>query len=150
MWCLHLALPVKRYRLCYITCFEQTIYLYRVFFMLSGKYFEIGLCSSCCKRKKVDQLHLMQSQLASQQHLYIAMETPLGITVEVIRPVPRAIVLVLNIFIFIPNLLQTSISSEENMPQFQLIFLSDMLVAFVVLWGLYLERLHLFRYRIYP
>ena len=118
--------------------------------MLSGKYFEIGLCSSCCKRKKVDQLHLMQSQLASQQHLYIAMETPLGITVEFIRPVSRAIVLVLNLFIFIPNLLQTSISSEANMPQFQLTFLSDMLVAFVVMWGLYLERLHFFRYRIYP
>ena len=78
------------------------------------------------------------------------METPLGITVEFIRPVSRAIVLVLNLFIFIPNLLQNSISSEANMPQFQLTFLSDMLVAFVVLWGLYLERLHLFRYRIYP
>ena len=117
--------------------------------MLYGKCFEIGLCNSCCKRKKVDQVHLMQSQLASQQHLYITMETPLGITVQVIRPVSRAIVLVLNLFIFIPNLLQTSISSEANMPQFQLIILSDMLVAFVVLWGLYLERLYFLRYRIY-
>ena len=74
-----------------------------------------------------------------------AIETATVITVDVIRPVSSTLATALNRFIYLANLLGTSVSSRL-IPQIQLIFLREIFVPSLVLQNLDLGRFYSSRY----